>query len=86
MITEKSMILTPDGKYVFKVDKDANKPQIAQLIKKIYNVKVKSINIINVLGKVRRFKGRASGKTSNWKKAIVTLVKGQKISDFEVKK
>ncbi|EKD56284.1 MAG: hypothetical protein ACD_58C00239G0007 [uncultured bacterium] len=86
IISEKSMGLTPEGKYVFITEKGVNKPQIAQKINEIYKVRVKSVNIINVQGKTKRYKGRFSGKTSNWKKAIVTLEKGQKISDFEIKK
>lgn len=86
IISEKSMSLAPDGKYIFEVGHHANKPQIAQEIKKIYKVKVKSINTINVSGKVKKFRSRVSGRTSLVKKAIITLEKGQKIADFDTKK
>lgn len=86
IISEKSMGFTPDGKYIFEVDKSVNKPLISQEIKKIYKVDVKSVNTINVLGKAKKYKGKFGGYTSNWKKAIITLKKGQKLADFEVKK
>lgn len=85
-ISEKSMGFTPDGKYVFEVSIKVNKIEIAKAIESIYKVNVKKINVINTQGKIKNFRGRASGKTKNRKKAIVTLKKGQKIAEFEMKK
>ena len=78
-LSEKSNFLSTIGKYIFKVDKVANKIEIAKAVEKAYDVKVVSVNIINSKGKYRRM-GRVQGRTSDWKKAIVTLKAGQKIS------
>jgi large subunit ribosomal protein L23 len=77
-ITEKATDLANIGKYIFIVDKKANKPRIKKAIETIYKVKVVSVNMVNTKGKSRRL-GRAMGKTSGFKKAIVTLRKGDKI-------
>ena len=86
VVSEKSITFTPDGKYVFEVANKSNKHEITAVIEKIYKVKIQSVNTIRVQGKKKRYRGRPSGQTKNWKKAIITLVKGQKIADFEVKK
>ena len=79
VITEKSSnIASNDRKYVFKVDAKANKSQIKDAIEKIFNVKVESVNTVNVHPKKKRV-GRYSGMTNKYKKAIVTLVNGNKI-------
>ena len=79
VITEKSTAIESDEKsYVFKVDPKANKTQIKQAIEKIFNVKVKSVNTVNVHPKKKRV-GRYSGMTNKYKKAIVTLADGNKI-------
>lgn len=70
-------------KYVFVVDLSATKGQIARAIEKIYqerNVKVVAVNTINVKAKPRRVRGRA-GKKSSFKKAIVTLEKGDSLEN-----
>ena len=85
VITEKSMSDTAQGKYVFKVNPKANKVEIGKAVERAYKVEVVSVNIINVKPKERRFRFRQTGRTSRWKKAIVTLKKGQKIADFEIK-
>ncbi len=77
-ITEKAGDLSGLGKYVFVVDKKANKPEVKKAIESIYKVKVSDINIVNVKGKTKRL-GRSVGKTSAYKKAIVTLKEGYKI-------
>lgn len=86
IITEKSMADIASGKYIFKVDRKANKNEIAKEVKKTYKVEVVSVNIINIRSKERRFRFRQVGRTSQWKKAIVTLKKGQKIEGFEIEK
>ena len=82
VITEKSMSGIADKKYTFKVAKDANKIEIAKAVSTIFNVKVESVNTINVLGKVKRM-GRNIGKRSDYKKAIVKLAAGETIEFFQ---
>lgn len=79
IITEKSASMEIDGKYVFKVDVRANKTQVKQAIEKIFNVKVESVNIMNIHPKNKRV-GKYTGKSNRYKKAIVKLAKGQTIS------
>ena len=79
IITEKSTaIASNDKSYVFKVDAKANKSQIKDAVEKIFNVKVESVNTVNVHPKKKRV-GRYSGMTNKYKKAIVTLKDGNKI-------
>ena len=79
VITEKSTAIASNEKsYVFKVDAKANKSQIKDAIEKIFNVKVESVNTVNVHPKKKRV-GRHSGMTNKYKKAIVTLKDGNKI-------
>ncbi|NDB83695.1 MAG: 50S ribosomal protein L23 [Alphaproteobacteria bacterium] len=80
LITEKSSLIASDNKYIFQVSKDSNKSSISLAIEKIFAVKVKKVNIINQIGKTKRFKGKM-GKRSDFKKAIVTLEKDNLI-DF----
>ena len=82
LITEKSTTLMAEGKYVFEVAKAANKIEIAKAISQIFNVKVVSVNPVNVQGKVKRM-GRSIGKRSDYKKAIVKLAAGETIEFFE---
>ena len=82
LITEKSTTLMAEGKYVFEVAKAANKIEIAKAIYQIFNVKVVSVNTVNVEGKVKRM-GRSIGKRSDYKKAIVKLAAGETIEFFE---
>ncbi|MCP4325084.1 MAG: 50S ribosomal protein L23 [Alteromonadales bacterium] len=77
IITENSMVGMEDGKYTFKVLKDANKTEIKTAIEEVFGVKVAKINTLNVLGKVKR-QGKFVGKRANWKKAIVTLTADSK--------
>ena len=82
LITEKSTTLMAEGKYVFEVAKAANKIEIAKAISQIFNVKVASVNTVNVEGKVKRM-GRSIGKRSDYKKAIVKLAAGETIEFCE---
>ena len=77
--TEKSNKQIPDGKYQFNVDASCTKDEVASLVKKSFGVEVEKVNIINTKSKVKRFKG-IEGKTGAFKKAIVTLKKGQTIN------
>ena len=77
-VTEKSTYLSEFNKVVFKVHKGANKNSIKRSIEKIFKVNVVKINTINLKGKTKLVKGKKT-KTSGYKKAIVTLKKGQTI-------
>ena len=81
IISEDSMEKMEDKKYVFKVDKNANKIEIRNAIEKIFDVKVKSVNTMNVKGKVKRM-GAHSGKGSDWEKAIVAVTEDSKEIEF----
>ncbi len=79
VVTEKSAALSADGKkLVLKVAKDANKIQIKQAVEKIFNVKVTSVNTVNVRAKKKRV-GRYEGTTKAYKKAYITLAEGSKL-------
>ena len=78
IITEKATILSEQNKTVFKVHSSANKKNIKKNIEKIFKVNVTKINIINLKSKKKLKQGRLSTK-SGYKKAIVTLKKGQSI-------
>jgi len=77
-VTEKSTALSEFNKVVFKVDKNANKKSIKKSIEKIFKVNVVKINTINMRRKVKLVKNKKSFK-SGYKKAIITLKKGQSI-------
>ena len=76
--TEKGTGMLPFNKYVFWVDKKANKIEIKHAIEEIYKVEVDKVNTTTVKGKKKRVR-YIEGKTSDWKKAIVTLSEGHKI-------
>jgi large subunit ribosomal protein L23 len=80
-LTEKSNTLRGKDQVVFEVLRDANKIQIKSAIQKLFNVKVKSVNTMIYRGKDRRM-GRGYAKMQNWKKAVVTLAKGENIDFF----
>ena len=78
IITEKATILSEQNKTVFKVHEKANKRSIKKNIEKLFKVNVVKVNIINQKTKMKLKQGRKSYK-SGYKKAIVTLKKGQSI-------
>ena len=80
IITEDSMERLQDGKYTFKVAKDANKVEIAKAVEELFDVKVAKVNTMSVKGKEKRM-GRFTGFRPDWKKAIVTL-EGDKTIEF----
>ncbi len=82
LITEKSTILQGQNKYVFAVALDANKAQIKEAVQTAFNVTVKAVNVSIVHGKMRKI-GKHMGHKSDWKKAVVTILPGQKIEFFE---
>ena len=81
VITEKSMDLGSEKKYVFKVATDATKPEIASAVEELFKVKVKAVNTINMKKKLKRVRYQ-SGYTAAWKKAIVTLTADSKTIEF----
>ena len=78
VITEKATALSEFNKIVFKVHKGANKNSIKKSIEKIFKVSVIKINTINLKGKTKLVRGKKSSRPG-YKKAIVTLKKGQSI-------
>ncbi len=78
LLTEKSTNLSGENKIVFKVRKSANKKNLKNNIEKIFKVKVTKINIINKQNRTKFTRGRKV-KVSGFKKAIITLKKGQSI-------
>ncbi len=81
--TEKSNILkNEENKYVFSVDKRANRIEIKKAIEEIFKVKVQKVNTMIMHGKKRRM-GIHEGQRPDWKKAIVTLKKGETIKELE---
>ena len=81
IITEASMSRLADKKYTFKVASDANKIQIKKAVEEIFKVTVAKVNTISVKAKNKRV-GYHLGKTSEWKKAIVTLTPDSKTIEF----
>jgi large subunit ribosomal protein L23 len=79
VITEKGTVLQEkNNQYLFRVARQANKIQIRQAIRKLFNVDVAGVRTITVHGKMRRV-GRTQGRKPSWKKAIVTLKEGETI-------
>lgn len=83
MVTEKGTRLGGESKYVFEVLRGSNKHQIREAVEKAFNVRVVSVNVINVKGKPRRVRGGRAIHAPNWRKAVVTLAVGEKIELFE---
>ncbi len=80
--TEKARNIMENNEYVFIVDKRANKIQIREAVEKLFNVKVESVNTLNIKPKAKRFR-MSIYKTSAIKKAIVKLIAGEKIAAYE---
>lgn len=81
VITEQSMMDAQDKKYTFIVHRSANKTQIKKAVEEIFKVKVENVNTMNYAGKTKRM-GRNVGKTSSYKKAVVTLTPASKEIEF----
>ena len=79
IITEKSTLVSEHNQVVFKVARDASKPEIKAAVELMFKVEVDSVQISNVKGKEKRF-GRYIGRRRNWKKAYVSLAAGQEIN------
>ena len=82
IISEKATVAESLGVYTFKVSCDASKIEIAKAVMQIYGVTPKKIRVINMEGKKMRY-GRKFGRRSDWKKALISLPKGQSISIHE---
>lgn len=83
IITEKSLQAAENNVYTFMVANSATKPEIAKAVEKLYGVTVEAVRVQGVKGQtVRRRNG--FGKQKDWKKALVTLAKGNKIKEFEL--
>jgi len=78
-VSEKSArVAEQGGQYVFRVRTDASKPEIKAAVELMFDVKVQSVQVVNQVGKRKRF-GRFEGRRSDWKKAYVRLQAGQAI-------
>lgn len=82
IVSEKATMINAANKYSFAVALNTNKSEIKKAVKQIYGVTPINVNIINQVGKTVRFRQK-SGRTSNYKKAIVTLKKGDSIRIYE---
>lgn len=78
LVTEKSTHQSEHSQISFKVSLDATKPEIKQAVEGLFKVKVKAVNTLRVEGKNKVFRGMR-GRRTDWKKAIVSLVEGEKI-------
>ena len=84
-ISEKATFVADrHGQVVFEVAPDATKPEIKAAVELLFKVKVEGVQVSNVKGKVKR-SGRFMGKRRSWKKAFVSLAKGQEINFAETK-
>lgn len=78
LLTEKSLYLQRLNQYTFEVHKDATKVDIRHAVEVLGNCQVDSVNTLVVKGKVRRTR-RGTGRTADWKKAVVTLKEGESL-------
>ena len=82
VVSEKSYVLAANDKYTFRVHPDAHKTQIRQAVESLFDVKVVSVRTASVKSKPKR-RGHTSGRTRQWKKAIVQIQDGQSIPVFQ---
>ncbi len=82
VVSEKSYSGLADRRYTFRVHQDAHKTQVRQAVEQLFDVKVRSVNIVKVQPKPKR-RGAIKGVRQGWKKAIVQLHAGQSIEVFE---
>ena len=82
LITEKATLLKEDGRTIcFEVATAATKSEIRRAVEQLFGVKVSSVRTVSMRGKMKRY-GRFEGKRPDWKKAFVTLRKGEKMIEF----
>ena len=79
LVSEKTSRLESVGQYAFAVARHANKVEIKKAVERHYKVHVTSVNVVNVSGKTVR-SGRSQGRTSDWRKAYVSLKKGETLA------
>ena len=82
LVTEKATLLQEENRYTFEVARKASKLQIKQAVERAFKVKVAKVNVMTVPGKTKRM-GRREVTNPPWKKAIVVLKPGNKITLFE---
>ena len=83
VVSEKSTFVGEKrNQYVFRVAADATKPEVKAAVELMFKTQVKSVSVVNVRGKEKRF-GRFMGRRNNWKKAYVALQPGQEINFAE---
>lgn len=83
VVTEKTTLQKElFNQVTLKVDKRANRVEIKEAVEKVFNTKVSQVRTVQVKGKVKQ-RGRIIGKRADWKKAIITLMPGQRIDFFE---
>jgi large subunit ribosomal protein L23 len=82
VVSEKSYALLAANKYTFRIHPDAHKTQVRQAVEQIFNVRVEDVRTVNVKSKPKR-RGMTSGRTREWKKAIVQLHPDDTIELFE---
>lgn len=82
VISEKANALREQNKYVFVVQPSATKIQVKEAVSKLFNVKVIGCTTMNIMGKMKRLRGKP-GRTSSYKKAIVRVAAGETIQIFE---
>ena len=82
LVTEKGTWLNSQSKYLFNVSAKANKVDVQKAVYHLYNVWPTKVNMVNLSGKAVTY-GRVRGRTSDWKKAVVTVPKGVTLSVYE---
>ena len=83
VVTEKAAALTAEQKYVFEVDRKANKEDIKKAVEKFFKVKVLKVRTMKVIGKKHKaLRTRKETQKADWKKAIILLREGDKIDLF----
>jgi large subunit ribosomal protein L23 len=82
VVSEKSYALLAANKYTFRIHPDANKTQVRQAVEEIFGVRVEDVRTVNVRPKPKR-RGYTSGRTREWKKAVVQLHQDDSIELFE---
>lgn len=78
VVTEKATLLSEFNQVTFRVPVDASKPEIKVAVEELFKVKVKAVNTLRQIGKVKVFRGR-KGRRAETKKAIITLAEGDSI-------
>lgn len=83
LMSEKSLVQRTDAnQYVFRVSPTANKSEIKKAIETRFDVKVESVNTLNMTGKVKQMRG-IPGRRAAWKKAVIRLKQGESIKELE---